>query len=420
MYKITFFLTIFIFLNLSVFAQIPKIEIIERWVNKIQTVDLSPDNTVIATVLSDSSFRSYDIFSSKQLHVYNKITDFSQKPVFSADSKNTAVICRDNSVRVYDLKSGKEKQVLIPDSKLREISFCYGDRNILANTFDSTSYLYSVSTGELLSVFKENTKHVTEIISKGRAYVMVADPYTAELYNFNSGKQLKVFGCENGLLNCADFSPDGKFVLVACDSSAALYDIEMARFARIFEGYSRLNSAYYSSDGKYLILNGDSLSQIFKISNGKELKVFTGNASFSPDAKYLIVNSFDKVIYDIKSRLAREYNPGKKGQIFLSKDSRFYVVSDQNKLSFFESKSGKLLYSRIQYKSNEWLVYDADGRFDCSPDFVKNISFSCGLKVVVSEIINKSLYLPDLAGKIMRKENLENLSKLKEFNICAE
>jgi hypothetical protein len=125
-----------------------------------------------------------------------------------------------------------------------------------------------------------------------------------------------------------------------------------------------------------LTISDDNTIRIYDFVNGKELRVLRGhsnsiyNAIFSADGKY------------------------------------FCTIGADHKTILWETATGKPLYTRLQLKDNDWLVYDEHYRFDGTPGAIEKLYFTCGLEVIDLAQMKDSLWVPGLVEKIMSGQEI--------------
>ena len=86
----------------------------------------------------------------------------------------------------------------------------------------------------------------------------------------------------------------------------------------------------------------------------------------------------------------------------------------------WDVETGKALYTRLQLKGNDWLVYDEDYRFDGTPGAIEKLYFVCGLELIELSQVKQSLRVRNLVEKILNKEDLSGYKKLSDLNICGK
>lgn len=153
----------------------------------------------------------------------------------------------------------------------------------------------------------------------GKFIVSVSNDKTIRLWSVNSGKQL--FKTSEGHAYSASLvacSPDGQKLvsIFNVDGGVPIVRIRDAKtgkpIGKPLEGHnSEIYSVAFSLDGKYLVLGDDYTIRIWDVESraqiGKPLEGHGGyvnSVAFSPDGKYIVSASHDKTvrIWDVESR----------------------------------------------------------------------------------------------------------------------
>jgi hypothetical protein len=198
-------------------------------------------------------------------------------------------------------------------------------------------------------------------------------------------------------IESALFSPDGKLALTASrDNTARIYEVSTGRELQVLTGHSNsLNSAVFGPDGKLaLTASWGNTVRIYELATGSELQVlkvqaqdgWIVSAMFSPDGK------------------------------------RVLTTTAYHKTILWDAATGKALYTRLQLKNGDWLVYDEHYRFDGTQGAIGKLYFVCGLEVVELAQLKDSLWVPGLAEKITSGSpiliNDRPAPTLNNLNIC--
>jgi WD40 repeat protein len=110
---------------------------------------------------------------------------------------------------------------------------------------------------------------------------------------------LQLYGL--GSLDCAAYSPDGKYILTGGSSAGAfLCDAATGKVVRMFLGHQRfVTSVAFSPDGtKVLTGSDDWTARLWNVSDGAVLRTFWHTAwvtsvAFSPDGTKVLTGSHD-------------------------------------------------------------------------------------------------------------------------------
>ena len=346
----------------------------------------------------------------------------------------------DSTSRIFELASGKELQVLRGHTGwLTSAVFSPDGKLALTASSDSTSRIYEVASGKELKVLRGHTSLIISAVFSpdGKLALTASMDSTSRIYEVPCGKELQVLRGHTSLIWSAVFSPDGKLALTASrDSTSRIYEVASGKVLQVLKGHTdRVSSAVFSPDGKLaLTASDDNTSRIYEVASGKELQVLRGHtegiksAVFSPDGKLALTASNDMTsrIYEVASGKELKVLRGHKDYIraaVFSPDGKLVLTAGSDHLSkFWDVTTGKALFTRIQLKGNDWLVYDDDYRFDGTPGAIDYLYLTCGLEVIDLAQVKDSLWVPGLAEKIMSGEpiliNDHPAPKLNDLNIC--
>jgi WD40 repeat protein len=111
-----------------------------------------------------------------------------------------------------------------------------------------------------------------------------------QVWDVESGKELKRIERRSGWINWLAVAPDGRHVLVA-DREVALYDLESGKVVRVFEGHGELvQQAVLSPDGRHLLTGCyDGIVRLWDFRTGRLIQClgkhdgFVCSVAFSPN-----------------------------------------------------------------------------------------------------------------------------------------
>jgi len=101
-----------------------------------------------------------------------------------------------------------------------------------------------------------------------------------------------------GDLQCAAYSPDGKYILTGGSAGAFLWDVQTGEVVRIFTGRTRaVSSVAFSPDGTKVLTGSYLEAKLWNASDGTLLRTFSGHThsvysvAFSPDGTKVLTGS---------------------------------------------------------------------------------------------------------------------------------
>ncbi len=414
--------------------------IIDNWIqHKDENGILPPKfsysgDSVVLTGLNNSVIQFYNIKKDSMMgSVNNEKTATSISDIFVnrvGDQIFTSYY--DGSADVFLVNSPLDRQQLFPN----DIG------SILAPIWKGARYLFLSESDSLLYCYKDSSKlfsipvnfyiddiNSIRLDSLGKILIIntIESPFLFDLYE---KKEIKNF-----VLKLADVNND----LIATYSNGVikLFDIHFSELIKIEIDTSfnlefidlKLNSKASwamlntESDGFILLNLKDStcnksfLSEVYGFSD----------VYFSPSGDKILINLGDSLIlYDLIS-----LKPV--GKIFCSnvfsvaftENEKYIILSDGVSLKYWDTKSKQVILNRfsVTYKGiNHWMVYDENKHFDGCEHMIQEQYVYCNDEIVFLNQLKDSLWIPGLAGKIMRGEQLlindKPAPKLSDLNIC--
>ena len=400
----------------------------------------SSDGKFLLTASDDRTVRIWEVSSGKELHNLHGSTIHNNTAPFSLDAKSVLTASEDGTVQVWDVSTGKQLQDFKGHAKEVYSAFFSSDgKFVVTASADSSTRIWDVSTGKELHKLQGHTdEHYESSFSSDGQYVLtISGDLTVGIWEVSSGKELhKLKGHTDGI-NSASFSSNGKYVVTSSwDSTVRIWDVSSGKELYKLIGHtSTVNSASFSSDDKYVISDSwDKTARIWEVSTGKEIYKLQGN-KFTFDSTYFSSDvtssvwfvSGDKTnkIFDVssvKGLINFKGNVIELASAFFSENRYIITTGFDYKTILWDALTHKPLYTRLQLKNNDWLVYDEDNHFDGSEGAINYLYLTCGLEIIDLAQVKGSLWIPGLAGKIMRGEKLlindKPAPKLSDLNIC--
>lgn len=283
--------------------------------DSVYDVDFSPDGLTMATASIDATARIWDVRTGQELQRFAPPTRILFAVEFSPDGRYllTGNVGTDGA-RLWDIATGQEVRrftghvggpwdlKISPDGQ----SAVTGD--------DGMVHLWNMNTGEelrrfdavkgvgFLATFSPDGQMVAA--SGGDGTVLMWEAATGqELLRFNVGSSVPIMV----------FSPDGKTFVVVSGKIAQLFDFQTGQEVRRFVGHTDLVAwAEFSPDGRYLVTTSqDKTARLWDVTTGQELRQFIGHTgavypvAFSPDGKYILTGSGDRTtrLWDVSPEI---------------------------------------------------------------------------------------------------------------------
>jgi WD40 repeat protein len=349
----------------------------------------SPDGKSIVTPSGDLSDNTVRVWDSAEGHLITTLTGHTHEvntAIFSSDSARilTANGGGENYPRVWDL-TDRRHAVSIPagTGPVFAVAFSPDGKRII--TGSDAARIWSADDGHLLMTLPGDAGAV-----RGAAFspdssriVTVGADHVVRVWNAVDGRQLIMFSTRNS--TTAAFSQDGTRIVTSGggpsvdNSPARLWDAadghELAALELVDQG--TVNSAVFSSDGKHIVTASSSDgAQVWNAQGTKELGSFGGSVSFldaaiSPDGSRLVATGDDKKSY-IWDASDSETNPlealsGHTGAVnsaaFSPDGKRIVTASKDGTVRLWDVENGQLLatYSPGTGAINA-AVFSPDGR----------------------------------------------------------
>src|SRR5262249_24055384 len=181
---------------------------------------------------------------------------------FSPDGRRAASSSVAHTVRVWDVATGKVVHVLEGHSDRVEcVSFSPNGKRLLSGSWDGTGRLWDVASGKELKKYESEGDpglHVSNAIffKDGKKFLCNSvDHHSLQIWDFETGKQVKEFAAHPDHVAAVALSPDGTRVLEGnWDSNLRLWDIETGKEVRQFQGHTgAVYCVAISPDGKTVL-----------------------------------------------------------------------------------------------------------------------------------------------------------------------
>lgn len=222
---------------------------------------------------------------------------------FSPDGRAVATVC-ESGLRLWNSQTGQQiGSTLGADKGLNSLEFIQDGKRIVSSGADGSAYVWNVADGSLVSRMRCHKGAVTRIRSSidGRLLTTGEDG-VARLWNADTGEPIGQPLKLAGKIPDADFSPDGRQVVTACND-----DSQAGLAARIWDAATGQSLGIelphldgilcvdFSPDGKLIATGGeDRVAIVWDGATGRRLTPgmphpsFASKVKFSPDSRLLL------------------------------------------------------------------------------------------------------------------------------------
>jgi len=246
----------------------------------------------------------------------------------------------------------------------------------------------------------------------------------------------------NTLLNA-----EQDILAIHVDSTVFMYDLKSGTNIRRIESRSKVQKFEWMKRGLCYILSTDQTIKVFKDESVEPLhfRVFDANnpiitTAYQQAIHALLVLVKSGHIYYLNPedlRVIRILNENLKEnaspidlQVKLIGLGPYLITDGSDESTQVRNLAdGKILFSFMDIfefdddtrepKAIRRLYFDPEYRFDGDEEAIKQLYFTCGTEVIELDQVKESLYVPNLAQRILKGENLAHLPKLNEMNICG-
>jgi WD40 repeat protein len=242
----------------------PELKDVREGAEPVAAVDFSPDGRRILSVAQNDPARRWFALSggpaAGRLRQALEDAGAPTAVALSADDSTAAAADEDGSIRIADAEDGEPRARVEAASPVSALALSPNGKLLVGGSDDGTARIWDAETGELR---RELPAHAQEVTSAsfspdGSTVVTTSRDLKARLSRTDDGKQVWLEPY-TGIVSDADFSSDGRWVVLAGPGRAGIVDAETGERVLDLDGNDRvLTSAAFSPTGWRIATGGGS------------------------------------------------------------------------------------------------------------------------------------------------------------------
>jgi len=243
------------------------------------------------------------------------------------------------------------------DAAVQSMSITAPGDYLLSGSWDKTLRLWNLANGLEVRRFDghEAAVNAVALSPDGDHAISGGWDKTMRLWKITTAAPPQIFYRAAEVIKNVAFSPDGRYVLASSDKMIGLWDFAGGQLLRQLVGHQGIiNCATFSPNGRYILSAGaDASIRLWNPFDGTVRFRFEGHddiitiAIFSPDSRYVLSGGLDKNLrlWEVSTgglKMSIALQNGSPTSAAVSSDSRYALVgSDDHSLSLFDLQTGK-------------------------------------------------------------------------------
>ncbi len=417
----------------------------------VQSVALSPNGRYVLTGSNDKTARLWTVETGKEVRRFVGYSGAISQVAVSPDRKYLLTGSADSAARLWDVETGNEVRSFVGHSSgVASVAFSPDGKYVLTGSIDSTARLWEVESGNEVRKFVGHSKEVAPVaFSPDGKYVLTGSiDRTARLWEAATGKEIRKLVEHSDVSDSAvsffgvAFSPDGKYVLAwkplptnpnKMDYTTQIWEIETGKEVRRFARSSRVSSPFaFSPDGRYLLAeSGNNTTRLWEVETGNAVRQFIGHSilgsvAVSPDDKFVLTGNLDGTaqLWEVETgKEARQFigHSGWVMSVAFSLDGKYVLTGSYDSTTRLWNRSnGKELCSLISFRDGNWAAVAPDGRFDVSSlEEIKGLHWVMldePMRTYPLELFMRDYYEPRLLPRLLSGEQFKPIQSIATLN----
>jgi WD40 repeat protein len=227
----------------------------------VDDVAFTPDGRQIVTGGWEAVLSLWDASTLKLVRHMEGHTSLVLSIAIAPDRRSVASAGIDGTVRLWDLETGRERSRLraVAGRQVRSLSFSPDGRQLATLSDTGVLRFWEVEAGDVAQEAKTLRGHGAQItcvsFSPDESRLLTGSrDGAARIWKTTTGEQMAVLR-HAGIVNAAQFSPDGKFVVTADDTSGSLtvWDVTSAEPLRTLRAAAAMAVPLFTPDGQHIV-----------------------------------------------------------------------------------------------------------------------------------------------------------------------
>ncbi|MFN6558763.1 MAG: N-acetylmuramoyl-L-alanine amidase [Nostoc sp. ChiSLP01] len=418
----------------TILEKMPQPKVLQEK-NIVDSASFSPDGQYVLTTVGKTA-KVWNS-SGQEIATLKGHQGIVNSASFSPDGQRIVTAADDKTAKVWNL-SGQEIATLKGHQGIvNSASFSPNEQRIVTAADDKTASVWDISGRKIVTLqhqdsvksasFSPNGKYIVTISAKEEKpddFNKNVTKKTAKVWDL-SGQEIGALKGQQGIVNSASFSPDGKYIVTAADDKTAKVWDMSGREIVTLQHQDSVKSASFNPNGKYIVTTSDPNNTV-KVWNfdGQEIATLgyqnnVNSSSFSPNGKYIVTTSDPNntvKVWDLSGRYifnlnhvnpvkSASFSPDGKRIVTITSDgsARIWLVQPlplQGYLGSFSPDGKHILTISLDKTAKVW---DLSGQeiatLQGNQDIVNGASFSPDGKHILTISLNKTAKVWDLSGQ---------------------
>ena len=259
------------------------IMILEGHTDRVTSSFFLKDGKNVITASLDGTVRIWNTITGSCSRVLTGHTDGVMNVSLSPDGKYIVTASKDGTLRLWESSSGCCVRILEGHAEIVcSVSFSPNGEDVVSTSLDKTVRIWECSSGRCVAIWEGYTDTVwSASFSPDGKYIIIAfkNEISIRLWNSFSDECNSLVGHDFGVSSIG-FSLDEKYMVsTSWDKTARIWEYSSGRCVRILEGHKdAVLSASFSPDGKYVVTaSKDETLRLWARSSGRCVRTLEGH-----------------------------------------------------------------------------------------------------------------------------------------------